>query len=331
MFQQVRKHLNASTFIALLALVFAVTGGAFAASNHGGGSSGSKASVSTGARGVGGNPIAIAAKSRPKAKTGPRGPAGPKGAAGATGPAGAAGAKGENGAAGATGPQGPAGNNGEKGETGARGAAGTTVKSKEFLGTSEPAGEPCKKQGGSEFKAGTKVTYACNGEKGVIHQGETLAPEVSEYGAWSFGSIKETALFEAQVHVPVASFTIPLAAPLESTVCDENPIPATCRVHYINDKDQEVIKNEVTTFELEYLSPKPQCPGSAEKPEAAPGNFCVYASHEENVTTDSEKIFDPGNGSEGTGTTGAYEYFLVKTGAYGEGQGTWAVTAPAAP
>jgi hypothetical protein len=35
MFQAIRKHLNPATVIAFMALVFALTGGAFAASNGG--------------------------------------------------------------------------------------------------------------------------------------------------------------------------------------------------------------------------------------------------------------------------------------------------------
>ena len=46
-------------------------------------------------------------------------------------------------------------------------------------------------EGRSEFTAAEgKKTYACNGEKGVIHPGETLAPEASEYGAWTAGVIR---------------------------------------------------------------------------------------------------------------------------------------------
>ncbi len=111
MFSAIRKHLNPATIAAFVALIFAMTGGAFAASSQGGrpasqaGRPGSKTT------------LAIAAKNRAKAKakTGPRGPAGPagkSGAAGATGPAGATGATGSPGA------QGP------MGETGATGAAG---------------------------------------------------------------------------------------------------------------------------------------------------------------------------------------------------------------
>jgi Collagen triple helix repeat (20 copies) len=123
MFQRVRKHLTPSTAIAFLALVFALTGGAFAASSHGGGA-GVKASAA-----VAPAAIAVEAKARVKAKAGPRGPAGPRGATGAAGPAGAQGAAGAQGPAGArgeAGSQGPEGKQGEPGVKGEQGAPGTT-------------------------------------------------------------------------------------------------------------------------------------------------------------------------------------------------------------
>ena len=104
MFQAIRKHLNPTTVVAFVALVFAMTGGAFAASGgSGGGGTGSKTIASV-TRGAGGNPISTTAKSKakPKTKAGPRGPAGPAG---------------KNGATGVTGPAGPAGATGAKGET----------------------------------------------------------------------------------------------------------------------------------------------------------------------------------------------------------------------
>ena len=116
MFQRIRRHLTPSTAIAFVALVFAVTGGAFAATSNGGGS-GAKATASTAQ--------ATAAKAKSKTKAGARGPAGPRGATGAPGAIGATGAVGP---AGAAGPQGPAGANGapgEKGERGETGAPGT--------------------------------------------------------------------------------------------------------------------------------------------------------------------------------------------------------------
>jgi hypothetical protein len=72
MFSALRKHLTPGTFIALIALIFAMTGGAFAASSSGGGS-GAKATASV----TRGTSVAAAAKSKAKPKAGPRGPAGP--------------------------------------------------------------------------------------------------------------------------------------------------------------------------------------------------------------------------------------------------------------
>jgi Collagen triple helix repeat (20 copies) len=123
MFSAIRKHLNSATVVAFVALIFAMTGGAFAASGHGGGS-GSKASAFL---------VATAAKSKakPKVKVGPRGPAGPKGAPGATGPAGATGPQGPQGAKGEAGPasvgtEGKEGKEGRQGPQGEPGKDGTT-------------------------------------------------------------------------------------------------------------------------------------------------------------------------------------------------------------
>jgi Collagen triple helix repeat (20 copies) len=120
MFSAIRKrmHISPSMVIAVTALVFATTGGAFAMSGAG---SPAKITAST-----------SKAKAKPKAKAGPKGPAGPagkNGAPGATGPQGAAGPQGQagpqgpGGPAGATGAQGP---QGEKGTAGAKGDPGET-------------------------------------------------------------------------------------------------------------------------------------------------------------------------------------------------------------
>lgn len=100
-----RKHFNATTIIAIVALVFAMTGGAFAVTSKGGPS-----------------PVAsVAKKSKVKVLRGPRGPKGDSGPAGAAGPAGPVGPAG---AAGAKGEKGERGEKGEKGEAGAAGPAG---------------------------------------------------------------------------------------------------------------------------------------------------------------------------------------------------------------
>jgi hypothetical protein len=130
MFKALRKHLTPSTAIAFMALVFAVTGGAFAATGGGNNNGSSNASAAKASAAV--TRLASAAKAKPKAKvkakTGPRGPAGPKGATGAAGPAGATGATGAAGPAGATGPAGAGatGPAGPVGPAGAQGPPGTT-------------------------------------------------------------------------------------------------------------------------------------------------------------------------------------------------------------
>jgi hypothetical protein len=102
MFSTIRRHLRLSPAgaIAVIALVFAMAGGAFAANNGGHGATASA-----------------------KAKRGPKGPKGATGPAGAQGPAGPAGPAG---AAGKNGTNGEDGENGAKGATGAAGATGVT-------------------------------------------------------------------------------------------------------------------------------------------------------------------------------------------------------------
>jgi hypothetical protein len=126
MFRAIRRQINPAMVLALVALVFAATGGAYAASSNGGGSGAKATALTTHTAAVA---IAAKAKPAPKGKAGPRGPAGAKGATGATGatgaagPAGATGATGPAGAgtpgvAGSAGPAGPAGPQGPKGESG---------------------------------------------------------------------------------------------------------------------------------------------------------------------------------------------------------------------
>jgi hypothetical protein len=125
MFQRARKHINPATILALAALVFATTGGAFAATGGGGGNGGGstpgKASASIGRTATF---TAVAAKKKAKPKAGARGPAGPRGATGATGPGGPAGPTGATGATGATGTTGPAGAQGTQGAQGPQGPEG---------------------------------------------------------------------------------------------------------------------------------------------------------------------------------------------------------------
>ena len=122
------------------------------------------------------------------------------------------------------------------------------------------------------------------------------------------------------------SFTIPLAAE-ESTT--ENPIIGEEHVHFFAPGETP--------------SPGTGCGnGSAAKPEAEPGNLCVYTAEseasglvgtKENVEN-NVRISDPAlkNNPTGAGASGAIIRFHVPSGAapggFGYAAGTWAVTAP---
>ena len=172
MFSTLRTRFGIPGVISVIALVFAMFGGAYAASNSSGGG---KATASA------------------KAKQGPRGKTGKTGPPGAQGPAGPAGAKGDAGAA------------GSNGANGAPGAPGTSVKNE-----AEPKGANCK-EGGTKL-VGTATTYACNGEKGAPGApgepwavGNELPSEAMETGVWRFVANED----EYQ-YVPI-SFPIPLS------------------------------------------------------------------------------------------------------------------------
>jgi Collagen triple helix repeat (20 copies) len=190
MLSNVRKHLTPSTGIALIALVFALAGGAFAA-NGGGGSPGNTTKSGTSARA-----LAMISKAKAKGKTGPRGPAGP---AGKTGPAGPAGAPGPAGPQGPQGPQGTPGANGQNGTPGSPGANGESVTSKTV-----PTGSvKCSGLGGVEYTVSGKTTLVCNGQTGFT---ETLPKGSTETGVW--------AATGPEAQAPI-SFPIPLSGALD--------------------------------------------------------------------------------------------------------------------
>jgi Collagen triple helix repeat (20 copies) len=108
MFSTLRDRMGIPGVISVIALVFAMTGGAYAAKDVIGGKANSSAKGKQG-------------------KRGPKGPAGPAGVAGPTGPAGAAGAKGDKGDKGDTGAQGSQGAQGVPGQDGSPWTAGGTL------------------------------------------------------------------------------------------------------------------------------------------------------------------------------------------------------------
>jgi hypothetical protein len=105
-----RKHFNAATAVAVVALVFAMAGGAYAAGKY----------LITSTKQI--SPKVL------KSLQGKPGKAGANGANGAQGPAGAQGPGGPAGPTGPQGPQGEAGKNGENGKEGKEGPPGPFVK-----------------------------------------------------------------------------------------------------------------------------------------------------------------------------------------------------------
>lgn len=181
-----RLRLTPGTAIATLALVLAMTGGAYAAKKY----------LITSTKQI--SPSVLKAL---KAANGKPGANGANGAQGPAGPAGPAGAKGENGAPGEP---------GHEGKEGKQGEPGTSVKSEKLA----PHNAHCQ-EGGSEFTAAeNKKTYACNGSPWTV--GGKLPSEATETGVWSVAGTAAGFISTGEIWVPI-SFTVPLAVPLEET------------------------------------------------------------------------------------------------------------------
>ncbi|HET7574153.1 MAG TPA: hypothetical protein VFJ99_03470 [Solirubrobacterales bacterium] len=180
MLSPLRNRFGIPGVISVIALVFAMLGGAYAASNSGGGK-GKTASA--------------------KAKKGPRGPRGPQGPAGADGA------------------QGPQGLPGANGKDGANGSNGNGIDGKSVVVEEIEIGElACNGFGGIEVavEGSGEVEQICNGEEGTNGTsgdpwtaGGTLPVNATETGAWDWGVFGSA----ADQYAPI-SFNVPLAAPL---------------------------------------------------------------------------------------------------------------------
>ncbi len=160
MFSRIRKHFTYANIILTIALVFAMTGGAYAAGKY---------------------LITSTKQIKPSVLTSLKGKAGAKGANGATGATGAAGPAGPAGPTGANGPTGPAGPTGLTGATGAAGPTGAagTEGSPWTAGGTLPAEKT--ETGAWGFSTQTPLTTLITSVSFPIPLGEELAATAVHY------------------------------------------------------------------------------------------------------------------------------------------------------
>ncbi len=172
-----RNRFGIPGVIAVIALVFAMLGGAYAATNH-------KKSKSN---------AGLTAKQTKEVKKLAQQFAGVDGAPGATGPVGPSGQNGHD------------GGNGSNGSPGSPGAPGKSVE----LVNEEPLG--CFEESGFTYEVEDSgvENEVCNGEPGVLHPGETLPLGATETGTWS------VTIGEAGFAYIGLSFPIPLEEELD--------------------------------------------------------------------------------------------------------------------
>lgn len=180
---RLRPRFTYANVTATLAMVFAMTGGAYAASKF---------------------LITSTKQIKPSVLAQLKGKPGAAGAVGTQGPAG---------------PQGPTGQAGGAGPAGNAGANGESVTIAAASGTECTTGGGAKLSNGTGTATVCNGAKGAKGEQGVpgaIHPGETLPSGASETGAWSVGPITETATGSPADQATLASFAIPLDKALEA-------------------------------------------------------------------------------------------------------------------
>lgn len=223
-----------------------------------------------------------------------KGPRGPKGATGATGAIGPAGANGRDGAPGAP---------------GAPGKDGVSVTGEEL----ELHEEGCE-AGGVLYTSASGTNAVCNGEEGSPWTAAgTLPPGKTETGTWAVATPGVAGFIFGNV-----SFPIPLPGVLDAA-------------HTHSVTVEEVMKREEGKTEAEGAAPE-ACPGDAGKPEAKPGELCVYIKLLGGADAANPMDFLRLSEGEGADPSGAVLLFHPSTpGGPVAGDGSFAVTAPLAP
>lgn len=232
----ITRHINATSIVAFIALLLAMSGGAFAINGS------TKAVAST-------KPTMTAfatvskGKSKGKKTSSSKGTRGEKGATGAAGPTGPAGPEGKTGPAGPVGPAGSVGTEGKTGLEGKTGSAGVSVTTTQL----SPKSPACS-EGGVELTASNGKTHVCNGATGYT---AVLPENATETGTWSVG-------IQGSGGSPIHLVSISFPIPLKDTE-PAKPVISASGVHYVK-----------------YGEPTTECPGAPNEPKALAGNLCIY-------------------------------------------------------
>jgi hypothetical protein len=237
MLSRIRGSITYANVGVTVALIFALTGSAYAANKY----------LITSTKQIKPSVLkALTGKAGPAGGAGPagaQGPAGPAGAQGPAGPAGAQGAKGENGS-GKEGPQGPAGPAGARGATGEKG---------EFAGKGATGAPGVTGATGSAGDTG--VTGAAGNGSGPLKSGETTTGLWSAYLEGLTTSGREA----------VFSISFPRSLGTIST-----------KSYYCNEEQTEEKTGECENGETGATETGTGCTGAIEEPTAPAGVLCVY-------------------------------------------------------
>lgn len=311
MFLRIRKHVSYGNVAMTVALVFVMTGGAYAATKY----------VITSTKQI--KPSVL------KQLTGKAGPQGKQGSAGPAGPAGSAGPEGKAGASikGEAGPEGPKGASGPEGSPWT--AAGTlpsgSTETGAWIATSNTSENVGPVSASISFPI--PLAAALNGNQVHYLVGELTAG----HGELASGS-KTVAKVEAESGKFEAGQEITgEGIPAETLIASINSEAETLTL------TANATATGVKTLESHVpASAAAACPGSVAAPRANKGNLCVYVAEQKElgplVSAPLHPINPPtsptAQAQSGAGKTGALLTLLAGANAPRDAYGTWAVTAP---
>jgi hypothetical protein len=324
MFSALRKrfHVTPATVIATLALVFAMTGGAYAASKY----------LITSTKQI--SPKVLKALKGANGKNGTAGPAGPAGAAGAgtAGAQGAQGAQGPQGSAGTNGEKGAPGTNGGVGPTGATGAQGATGE----INTAGPLPAGKTETGAWSFPAYSAAAAGEFSAAAISFPIPLAAALGAGHAHWVSGVATHTTgtgdLEAEGTEVKNVTTEAGHFAPGEEISGSHIPAGTTIK-KVISPTELELsaaVEASGTATGVLLTADRPAaCTGTAAEPKATAGNLCVYANEVCSNLKTTPSIFSPENSSFVSGEAGKVGAAVMRT-TESAGlmivYGTWAVT-----